>query len=131
MLVVLLPTLNDSMPSKTLNLCFILALELRPCVCVKKVKRVILEIGHTKSENKFAKNSCQRFIYVFVLVFLELGVEIPFILSLLSDIQPRLSNLRRYRFISLALLRRFHGNLRIALSKDQHLPSITYLSIRY
>ena len=74
MLVVLLPTLNDSMPSKTLNLCFILALELRPCV--KKVKRVILEIGH----------SSQRFIYVFVLVFLELGVEIPFILSLLSDI---------------------------------------------
>ena len=127
--MVLLPTLKDSMPSKTLNLCFILALELRPCV--KKVKRVILEIEHTKSENKFAKNSCQRFIYVFVLVFLELGVEIPFILSLLSDIQPRLSNLRRYRFISLALLRRFHGNLRIALSKDQHLPSITYLSIRY
>ena len=59
--VVLLSALNDSRASKMLNICFILALELQSFD--KNVTREILEIGHTKSENKFAKKSCQRFIW--------------------------------------------------------------------
>ena len=79
---------------------------------------------------------------------LELIDEFPAIRLLLPDIQPSLSspqsilfffffdNISRsqskqavsHRFSSLALLRCFHGNLRIALNNNQNVSSITNYS---